>query len=59
MTYTMPLEDRLAAARYERERYWRDPEYRLKRINHTRALRGAPLIRSLDEMSAPKGRLVP
>lgn len=59
MNYVMPLEDRMAAAKYERDRYWRDPSYRLKRINHARAIRGAPLIDSLDEMGPPKGRLVP
>ncbi len=40
-----------AISAYERGRYRRDPAYRLKRINHTRALRGRPLVASLDEIS--------
>jgi hypothetical protein len=39
---------------YERGRYRRDPAYRLKRINHTRALRGRPLVASLDDI-VPRG----
>lgn len=48
MTFAMPLEDRVAAANYARERYRRDPAYRLKRINLTRARRGLPPRDSLE-----------
>lgn len=51
MTYAMPLEDRKAAADYERDRYRRDPAYRLKRINLTRARRGLPLRDSLEGLA--------
>jgi hypothetical protein len=40
-----------AVSQYERERYRNDPEYRLRRINHTRAMRGRPLVASLDEVN--------
>jgi hypothetical protein len=50
MSKATPLE----ISQYERARYRRDPEYRLKRINHTRALRGRPLVASLDEIN-PRG----
>lgn len=51
MTYAMPLADRKAAADYERERYHRDPAYRLKRINLTRARRGLPPRESLEGLA--------
>lgn len=41
-------------SQYERARYRRDPDYRLKRINHTRSLRGRPQVSSLDEIK-PRG----
>lgn len=39
-----------AISAYERDRYRRDPAYRLRRINHTRAMRGRPLVASLAEI---------
>lgn len=44
-----------AISNYERGRYQRDPAYRLRRINHTRAMRGRPLVASLDDVR-PRGR---
>ncbi len=35
---------------YNRGRYRRDPAERLKRINHTRRMRGAPPVSSLAEV---------
>ena len=45
-----PSRQPAAISQYERDRYRRDPAYRLKRINHTRALRGRPTVTSLDEV---------
>lgn len=45
-----PSRQPAAISEYERNRYRRDPAYRLKRINHTRRLRGRPLVESLDEI---------
>lgn len=39
-----------ANANYERTRYRHDPAYRLRRINHTRRMRGMPTIASLAEV---------
>lgn len=47
-----PSRQPAAISEYERNRYHRDPAYRLRRINHTRALRGKPLVASLDEVKA-------
>lgn len=44
-----------ANARYERTRYQRDPAYRLRRINHTRQMRGMPLVSDLTDVRA-RGR---
>ena len=45
-----PSREPTAVSAYERGRYERDPAYRLKRINHTRALRGCPPVDSLDQV---------
>ena len=50
MTYRLPLRDRLRLARNKRERYYRDPDYRLKRINETRIRAGREPYGSLDEV---------
>lgn len=53
MTFSLPLAERRRHARNKRALYWRDPEYRLARINDSRRQRGAPPIASLDEMGDP------
>lgn len=50
MSYVLPLEDRLHFAAVQRERYWRDPDFRLRQINRTRARRGQPPLQSLAEV---------
>jgi hypothetical protein len=37
-------------ARNKRDRYHRDPEYRLKRINESRVRKGLPAVPSLDDV---------
>lgn len=54
MAYSLPLKARLRFARNKRDRYARDPEYRLAYINKSRARRGAPLIASLADMGNPR-----
>ena len=54
MTYRIPLKVRLRYARNKRDRYHRDPDYRLACINKERARRGAPLIAALEEMGDPR-----
>lgn len=54
MTYALPLRERRRHARNKRERYSRDPEYRLARINDSRARRGAPPIATLADMGNPR-----
>lgn len=59
MTFALPLSTRRRLAADKRRRYWANPDERLKRINKARAHRGAPLIKSLDEMGRsgnPTGR---
>lgn len=53
-SYRLPLRERQRFARNKRERYERDPEYRLACINQARAYRGAPPISSLAEMGNPR-----
>jgi hypothetical protein len=55
MAYVLSLEERLHFARVQRERYERDPEFRLSQINRARSRRGMPPVRSLDEIR-PRGR---
>lgn len=47
---TIPSRQPDAISAYERARYRDDPDYRLRRINHTRALRGRPLVDSLADV---------
>ena len=49
-TDVQPSRQPVAISEYERTRYQRDPAYRLRRINHTRARRGQPLVESLDQI---------
>lgn len=44
-----PLSTRRIRAAAKAKRYREDPEFRLKRINRTRARNGYPLRKSLDE----------
>lgn len=50
MRYELPLEDRLHFAKVQRERYQRDPDFRLKQINRTRQRRGMEPVRDLSEV---------
>lgn len=50
MSYVLPLEDRMHFAAVQKERYWRDPVFRLRQINKVRARRGKPPLASLDEL---------
>jgi hypothetical protein len=38
--YACTIEERQRAAAYNRERYWRDPDFRLHKINSWRSARG-------------------
>jgi hypothetical protein len=35
--YATPLKERERIARYYRQRYWSDPEFRLRKLNRSRA----------------------
>lgn len=48
--YETTLAERLRIARYYRERYARDPEFRLKKLNRSRAHAGLPPRNSVDEI---------
>jgi hypothetical protein len=50
MTYRMPLALRRRMAGNKRDRYHRDPDYRLQRINEARTRRRREPYRSLDEV---------
>lgn len=50
MTFRLSLRDRQRFARNKRERYHRDPDYRLRRINETRARKGLPPYDSLADV---------
>lgn len=50
MTFRLSLRDRQRFARNKRERYHRDPAYRLERINASRARKGLPPYGSLAEV---------
>lgn len=54
--YKTPLKERLRIAEYHRERYKRDPEYRLRKVNMLRAWQGLPLRQSVDEIAPKPGR---
>jgi hypothetical protein len=51
--YSTPLEERLRLARIHKERYARDPEYRLRCINRSRIGQGLPPRHSVDEILRP------
>lgn len=55
MPFALSLHDRQRFARNKRERYWRDPEYRLLRINECRQRNGRPVVSSLAEVET-RGR---
>lgn len=55
MGFVLSLHDRRREANYKRDRYWRDPAYRLSRINECRERTGRPLIGSLAEIET-RGR---
>jgi len=48
--YRLPLKDRQRYARNKRDRYYRDPEYRLARINETRQRCGREPYATLAEV---------
>lgn len=48
--FKLSLEQRQRFARNKRNRYWRNPQVRLARINDERAKRGSPPIASLEEV---------
>jgi hypothetical protein len=50
MKFRTPLRERQRFARNKRDRYLRDPNYRLGQINAVRERRGLPPYRSLDEV---------
>lgn len=54
-TDVQPSRQPVAISEYERTRYQRDPAYRLRRINHTRQMRGMPLVSDLTDVRA-RGR---
>lgn len=53
--YTYTLAERRKRCEAEKARYWRDPEYRLARINRARQQYGAPPRASLDEVAPRRG----
>lgn len=50
MIYALPFRLRERLARNKRERYWRDPEFRLKCINTSRAKKGLPPVSDLADV---------
>lgn len=42
MTFRLSLAERRRASDWQREKYWRDPDYRLRRINKARKRLGLP-----------------
>lgn len=48
--YQTSLEERLRCSRYNRDRYQRDPEYRLRRLNAGRIHQGLKPRASVDEI---------
>lgn len=53
--FVTPLAARQRIATYYRERYQRDPEYRLRKINDLRVRQGLKPRASIDEI-APRSR---
>ena len=56
MAYKLPLALRRRYADNKRARYHSDPDYRIRRINEQRILRGLPTIDSLEQMLPRGGR---
>lgn len=54
--FVTPIEERQRLSRHHRKRYWTDPEYRLRKINRSRAGLGLPPRASVDEIKT-KGPL--
>lgn len=54
--FKTPLKTRLYIARYYRERYQNDPEYRLRKINDLRIRLGLEPRASVDEIAPKPGR---
>jgi hypothetical protein len=52
--YATPLAERQRIAAYYRERYKRDPEYRLRKVNCLRIRLGLPPRKSVDEIQPRK-----
>lgn len=50
MTYATPLSERQRLARHYRQRYWSDPEFRLRKINRAREWQGLEPRASVDEI---------
>lgn len=50
MSYALPLKLRERLARNKRDRYWRDPAFRLRCINTSRAKKGLPPVSDLEEV---------
>lgn len=48
--FATPLEERQRLSRVHRRRYWNDPEYRLRKINRSRAGAGLPPRASVDDI---------
>jgi hypothetical protein len=48
--FKLPFSERERFARNKRDRYYRDPVYRLKRINETRQRSGQAPYETLDEV---------
>jgi hypothetical protein len=58
MSYATPLAERQRISRLHRERYQRDPDYRLRTVNRARAWQGLPLYASPEQIGtrADSGR---
>jgi hypothetical protein len=50
MIYRLPLRERQRYARNKRDRYYRDPEYRLAQINASRSRKGLPPYDTLEQV---------
>ena len=53
--YATDLKERQRIAAYYRERYKRDPEYRLRKVNCLRIRLGLPPRASVDEIAPKSG----
>lgn len=48
--YATSYAERQRLSRHHRNRYWTDPEYRLRKVNRSRAGEGLPPLNSVDEI---------